>query len=63
MLHYAKLIKYGMGYPALHTDDVGIRAMLSLGATMEEAYNYQLVGMRRTVCSGRYDQVVRRWTL
>ena len=58
MLHYARLIKYGMGYPALHTDDVGIRAMLSLGATMEEAYNYQLVGCVEPFVPG----VMTKWS-
>ncbi|MCC2866136.1 formate C-acetyltransferase/glycerol dehydratase family glycyl radical enzyme [Anaerovorax odorimutans] len=44
LLHIARLVRYGTGYPAIHCDDVGIKMMLSLGVTMKEAYDYQLVG-------------------
>ena len=49
----AKLVKEGMGFPQCHNDDVGIRQMLALGTTVEDAYDYEVEGCTESLINGK----------
>lgn len=53
MLHVAKLIKMGTGFPAIYNDEVAIKMMLLSGSTMEEARGYQMVGCVEPFVEGK----------
>lgn len=52
------VIRAGMGFPAVHFDDVHIKIMLAKGVSMEDARDYCLMGCVEAQKSGRLYQ----WT-
>ncbi|MDO4289566.1 MAG: formate C-acetyltransferase/glycerol dehydratase family glycyl radical enzyme [Eubacterium sp.] len=49
----AEVIKLGTGFPAFHSDEVGIQMMLNKGIPMKEAYDWNPCGCVETNLSGR----------
>jgi formate C-acetyltransferase len=54
----ADVIKAGIGFPAIHFDDVTIKMLLSLGVKIEDARDYCIAGCVEPSVSG----VFYRWT-
>ncbi len=54
----AEVIKVGIGFPAIHFDDVTIKMLLSLGVALEDARDYCIYGCVEPSVSG----VFYRWT-
>ena len=54
----AEVIKAGIGFPAIHFDDVTIKMLLSLGVKVEDARDYCIAGCVEPSVSG----VFYRWT-
>jgi formate C-acetyltransferase len=54
----ADVIKTGIGFPAIHFDDVTIKMLLSLGVKLEDARDYCIAGCVEPSVSG----VFYRWT-
>ncbi len=52
------VIKVGIGFPAIHYDDVTIMMLLSLGVSIEDARDYSIAGCVEPTVSG----VFYRWT-
>ena len=48
-----ELIKLGTGFPAFHSDEVGIQMMLNKGVPLKEAYDWNPCGCVETNLSGR----------
>lgn len=53
LIHVAKLVKLGTGFPAIYNDEVAIKMMLLSGGTMEEARDYQMVGCVEPFMGGK----------
>jgi formate C-acetyltransferase len=56
LLKVAELSRLGTGFPAIHNDDVGIKALLRKGVTTEEARDWCLVGCVEPNLPGRMHQ-------
>lgn len=48
-----ELIKLGTGFPAFHSDEVGIQMMLNKGVPLKEAYNWNPCGCVETNLAGK----------
>ncbi|MGM0168918.1 choline trimethylamine-lyase [Enterococcus sp. AZ135] len=48
-----ELMKLGTGFPAFHSDEVGIQMMLSKGIPLKEAYNWNPCGCVETNLAGK----------
>ena len=48
-----ELIKLGTGFPAFHSDEIGIQMMLNKGVPLKEAYDWNPCGCVETNLSGR----------
>jgi choline trimethylamine-lyase len=53
LLAICDLIREGIGFPALHNDDVGVKAMLGLGHTLEEARDWTPIGCVEPTVPGK----------
>lgn len=53
LIHVAKLVRMGTGFPAIYNDEVAIKMMLLSGGTMEEARDYQMVGCVEPFMGGK----------
>lgn len=49
----AEVMKLGTGFPAFHSDEVGIQMMLNKGIPMREAYNWNPCGCVETNLAGK----------
>ncbi len=49
----AELVKVGTGFPQIHNDEVGIQQMLSLGASIQDAYDYHVSGCSESTIAGK----------
>lgn len=49
----AKTVQTGIGYPQMHNDKVGIPTMLSLGTSIEDAYDYDILGCSEIQIQGK----------
>lgn len=58
MAKIAEVIRSGIGFPAIHFDDVTIKMLLSLGVKLEDARDYCIAGCVEPSVSG----VFYRWT-
>jgi choline trimethylamine-lyase len=58
LVQIAEVIKIGIGFPAIHFDDVTIKMLLSLGVSLEDARDYCIAGCVEPSVSG----VFYRWT-
>lgn len=53
LIHTAKLVRLGTGFPAFYNDEEAIKMMLLSGGTMEEARDYQMVGCVEPFIGGK----------
>lgn len=44
LIEVCRLVRLGLGFPAIHNDEINIPALLRRGASLEDARNYALVG-------------------
>ncbi|WP_146624020.1 glycyl radical protein [Enterococcus florum] len=51
-----ELMQLGMGFPAFHNDDIGIRMMMNKGVPLKEAYDWNPCGCVETNLEGRMKQ-------
>lgn len=49
----AEVLKLGTGFPAFHSDEIGIQMMLNKGIPMREAYNWNPCGCVETNLAGK----------
>jgi len=49
----AECLKLGLGFPAVHCDDIGIQMMLSKGVTVPEAFDWNPCGCVETNLAGK----------
>jgi len=56
LLKVAELARLGTGFPAVHNDEVGIKALLRKGVTTEDARNWCLVGCVEPNLPGKLHQ-------
>jgi choline trimethylamine-lyase len=56
LLKVCELSRLGTGFPAIHNDEVGIKALLRKGVTTEEARNWCLVGCVEPNLPGKLHQ-------
>ncbi len=56
LLKIAELVRLGTGYPAIHNDEVGIKALLRKGVSTEEARDWSLVGCVEPNLPGKLHQ-------
>lgn len=54
LLSCARVIRLGMGFPSLFCDEIIIQSMLHRGVSMEDAYNYCLVGCVEPSVQGKW---------
>ncbi len=50
----SEVITLGFGMPAIHTDEIIIQSLLSKGVTIEDAYNYSMVGCVEVAVPGKW---------
>lgn len=55
LIKAAKLTRTGVGLPAYYNDEVIIPSLLSRGLTMEDARDYNIIGLRRAAKAGKTD--------
>ena len=53
LLKSAEVIRTGCGMPQFHSDEVGIRMMLSCGTSIEDAYDYDIMGCSEANVQGK----------
>lgn len=53
LMKAAELIRTGCGMPQCHNDEVGIRMMLACGTSMEDAYDYDIMGCSEAQVQGK----------
>ena len=56
LLKVCELARLGTGFPAIHNDEVGIKALLRKGVTTEEARDWCLVGCVEPNLPGKLHQ-------
>jgi len=53
LMKAAEVIRTGCGMPQVHSDEVGIRMMLACGTSIEDAYDYDIMGCSEAQVQGK----------